>query len=212
MIADHGADQAAWHTVSRCGHSAAGRSTREEDLRFMRRLDELHLQRPFLGSRVLHDKLRLEGISVGRKHVATLMRKIGIEANYRRANTSGRHPQNEIYPCLPRKLDIDRPNQELATDVSYIPMARGFVYLVAVVDWYSRRVLSWRVSNSMAADFCVEALEEAIARYGAPEILNTDQGSQFTAANLIEVLDGNNIRISMDGRGAWRDNVFVERL
>jgi putative transposase len=122
------------------------------------------------------------------------------------------HPQNKIYPYLLRNLTIDRPNQVWATDVSYIPMARGFVYLVAVMDWYSRRVLSWRVSNSLTADFCVEALEEAIARNGAPEIFNTDQGSQFTAANFIAVLDRNNIRTSMDGRGAWRDNIFVERL
>jgi putative transposase len=186
--------------------------TSDGDLRLMRRLDELHLQWPFLGSRMLRDKLRLEGISVGRKHVATLMRKMGIEAIYRRANTSRKHPQNKIYPYLLRNLDIDRPNQVWATDVSYIPMARGFVYLVAVMDWYSRRVLSWRISNSMTADFCVEALEEAIARYGAPEIFNTDQGSQFTAASFIAVLDRHKIRISMDGRGAWRDNVFVERL
>ena len=144
---------------------------------------------------MLRDKLRLEGINVGRKHVATLMRKMGIEAIYRRANTSRKHPQNKIYPYLLRNLDIDRPNQVWATDVSYIPMARGFVYLVAVMDWYSRRVLSWRVSNSMTADFCVEALEEAIARYGAPEIFNTDQGSQFTVANFIAVLDRHKIRI-----------------
>ncbi len=156
--------------------------------------------------------LRLEGIAIGRKHVATLMRKMGIEAIYRRAITSRRHRRHAIYPYLLRNLTIDRPNQVWSTDVTYIPMARGFVYLVAVIDWFSRRVLSWRVSNSMTADFCVEALEEAISRYGAPEIFNTDQGSQFTAASFIDVLQRNQIRISMDGRGAWRDNVFVERL
>jgi putative transposase len=184
----------------------------EADLQLMRRLDELHLQWPFLGSRMLRDMLRLEGIIVGRRHVATLMRKMGIEALYRRSNTSRRHPRHLIYPYLLRKLVIDRPNQVWATDVTYIPMARGFVYLVAVMDWYSRKVLSWRVSNSMTADFCVEALEEAIAKYGAPEIFNTDQGSQFTASSFIQVLQKNRIHISMDGRGAWRDNVFVERL
>ena len=155
----------------------------EADLQLMRRLDELHLQWPFLGSRMLRDMLRLEGIPVGRKHVATLMRKMGIEAIYRRANTSRRHPRHAIYPYLLRNLIIERPNQVWASDVTYIPMARGFVYLVAVMDWYSRKVLSWRISNSMTADFCVEALEEAIARYGAPEIFNTDQGSQFTASS-----------------------------
>lgn len=186
--------------------------TSEADLVLMRRIDEMHLQWPFMGSRMLRDMLRLDGFDVGRKHVATLMRKMGIEAIYRRANTSRRHPRHAIYPYLLRNLTIDRPNQVWATDVSYIPMARGFVYLVAVIDWFSRRVLSWRVSNSMTADCCVDALEEAIARYGPPEIFNTDQGSQFTAASFIGVLQKNRIRISMDGRGAWRDNVFVERL
>ncbi len=182
------------------------------DLQLMRRLDELHLQWPFLGGRMLRDILRLEGIVVGRRHIATLMRKMGIEALYRRSNTSRRHPRHLIYPYLLRKLVIDRPNQVWATDVTYIPMARGFVYLVAVMDWFSRKVLSWRLSNSLTADFCVEALEEAIAKYGAPEIFNTDQGSQFTASSFIQVLQKHHIRISMDGRGAWRDNVFVERL
>ncbi len=182
------------------------------DLQLMRRLDELHLQWPFLGGRMLRDILRLEGIVVGRRHIATLMRKMGIEALYRRSNTSRRHPRHLIYPYLLRKLVIDRPNQVWATDVTYIPMARGFVYLVAVMDWFSRKVLSWRLSNSLTADFCVEALEEAIAKYGAPEIFNTDQGSQFTASSFIQVLQKHHIRISMDGLGAWRDNVFVERL
>ena len=186
--------------------------TSEADLKLMRRIDELHLQWPFLGSRMLRDMLRLESIEVGRKHVTTLMRKMGIEAIYRRSNTSRRHPRHAIYPYLLRHLTIDRPNQVWATDVTYIPMARGFVYLVAIIDWFSRRVLSWRISNSMTADFCVDALQEAISRYGVPEIFNTDQGSQFTASSFICVLQKNHIQISMDGRGAWRDNVFVERL
>jgi putative transposase len=184
----------------------------EADLRLMRRIDELHLELPFLGSRMLRDLLVQEGFVVGRKHVATLMRKMGLEAIYRRANTSRRHPRHPVFPYLLRGLVIDRPNQVWAADVTYIPMARGFVYLVAVIDWFSRRILSWRLSNSLTADFCVEALEEAIARYGRPEIFNTDQGSQFTATDFVSVLRHHQIRISMDGRGAWRDNVFVERL
>jgi putative transposase len=184
----------------------------EADLRLMKRIDELHLELPFAGSRMLRDLLNAEGIEVGRKHVATLMRRMDIAAIYRRANTSRRHPAHPVFPYLLRQLVIDRPNQVWAADVTYIPMERGFVYLVAVIDWFSRKVLSWRVSNSLTADFCVEALEEAIVRYGTPEIFNTDQGSQFTAADFIGVLKRHEIRISMDGRGAWRDNVFVERL
>jgi putative transposase len=184
----------------------------DADLRLMKRIDELHLELPFAGSRMLRDLLNGEGIEVGRKHVATLMRRMGIAAIYRRSNTSRRHPAHPVFPYLLRHLVIDRPNQVWAADVTYIPMERGFVYLVAVIDWFSRRVLSWRVSNSLTADFCVEALEEAIDRFGAPEIFNTDQGSQFTAADFTAVLKRHEIRISMDGRGAWRDNVFVERL
>jgi putative transposase len=184
----------------------------DADLWLMRKIDELHLELPFAGSRMLRDLLNADGYDVGRKHVATLMRKMGIEAIYRRANMSRRHPAHPVFPYLLRELAIDRPNQVWAADVTYIPMERGFVYLVAVIDWFSRKVLSWRVSNSLTADFCVDALEEAIARYGRPEIFNTDQGSQFTAADFIGVLKQNGIRISMDGRGAWRDNVFVERL
>ena len=184
----------------------------DADLRLMRRIDELHLELPFLGSRMLRDLLVQEGFAVGRKHVATLMRRMGLEAIYRRANTSRRHPRHPVFPYLLRGLVIDRPNQVWAADVTYIPMARGFVYLVAVIDWYSRRILSWRLSNSLTADFCVEALEEAIARYGRPEIFNTDQGSQFTAMDFVSILKHHEIRISMDGRGAWRENVLVERL
>jgi putative transposase len=184
----------------------------ESDLALMRILDRWHLEYPFAGSRMLRDMLRLAGHSIGRKHVATLMRKMGIEALYRKANTSRRHPAHRIYPYLLRGLAIERPNQVWAMDTTYIPMRQGFVYLTAVLDWASRRMLTWRVSNSLAADACVEALEEAIHRYGAPQIMNTDQGSQFTSSAFIGVLDRHGIRISMDGKGCWRDNVFVERL
>src|SRR3989338_6305956 len=182
------------------------------NLKLMRRIDELHLECPFAGSRMLRDLLRQEGPAVGRKHVATLMRKMGIDALYRRPNTSRKHPQHAVYPYLLRHLPITRPNQVWAMDITYIPMARGFVYLAAVMDWYSRRVLSWRVSITMDTDFCVAAVEEAIERYGTPEIFNTDQGSQFTSANFTGLLQEHGIRLSMDGQGCWRDNVFVELL
>nr|WP_188063062.1 IS3 family transposase [Sphingobium sp. KCTC 72723] len=182
------------------------------DLGTMRRIDELHMEFPFAGSRMLRDLLLQEGIKVGRLHVATLMKKMAIEAIYRRPNTSKPAPGHKIYPYLLRKLAIVRPNHVWATDISYIPMAKGFVYLVAIVDWFSRKVLAWRVSITMEADFCVEALEEALARYGKPEIFNTDQGSQFTSMAFTSVLLREEIAISMDGRGAWRDNVIVERL
>lgn len=187
-------------------------ATTPADLALMRRIDELHLEWPFAGSRLLRDLLAQESIRVGRRHVATLMRKMGLEALYKRANTSRRHPQHAVFPYLLRGLTIDRPNQVWAADITYIPMARGFVYLFAIMDWHSRRILAWRLSNTLTADFCLEAVEEAIARYGTPEIFNTDQGSQFTSAAFIGLLKERNIRISMDGRGAWRDNVFVERL
>lgn len=182
------------------------------DLAIMRRMDELRLEFPFAGSRMLRDLLRQEGIEIGRQHVATLMKKMAIEAIYRRPNTSKPAPGHKIYPYLLRKLPIVRPNQVWATDISYVPMAKGFVYLAAIVDWFSRKVLAWRVSITMEADFCVEALEEALARYGKPEIFNTDQGSQFTSHAFTSVLHREEIAISMDGRGAWRDNVVVERL
>jgi putative transposase len=182
------------------------------DLAMMRRMDELHLDYPFAGSRMLRDLLAAEGLRIGRLHVATLMKRMGIEALYRKPNTSKPAPGHKIYPYLLRKLAITRPNQVWAMDITYIPMARGFVYLAAVMDWASRKVLSWRVSNTMEADFCVAALEEAMAKYGKPEIFNTDQGSQFTSLAFTAVLIGNGIAISMDGKGSWRDNVFVERL
>ena len=182
------------------------------DLALMRRMDKLHLEFPFAGSRMLRDLLVAEGFTVGRLHVATLMKRMGIEALYRKPNTSKPAPGHQIYPYLLRKLPITRPNQVWAMDITYIPMARGFVYLAAVVDWFSRRVLAWRTSITLEAAFCIEALEEALARYGRPEIFNTDQGSQFTSTAFTEVLLKNEIAISMDGKGAWRDNVFVERL
>src|SRR5271157_450501 len=183
-----------------------------EDLKLMRRIDELHLDYPFAGARMLRDLLRREGVVVGRRHVATLMKRMGIEALYRRPNTSKPAPGHKIYPYLLRGLTIERPNHVWAMDITYIPMARGFVYLAAVVDWFSRRVLAWRLSISMEVDFCLEAVEEALARHGKPEIFNTDQGSQFTSAAFTGLLLDNKIAISMDGKGSWRDNVFVERL
>jgi len=182
------------------------------DLATMRRIDELHLEFPFAGSRMLRDLLSEEGIRIGRCHVATLMKRMGVEALYRKPNTSKPAPGHRIYPYLLRGMTIDRPNQVWAMDITYIPMARGFVYLAAVVDWFSRRVLAWRLSITMEAAFCVEALEEALAGYGRPEIFNTDQGAQFTSLAFTEVLTKAGIAISMDGRGSWRDNVFVERL
>ena len=183
-----------------------------EDLALMRRIDKLHLDYPFAGSRMLRDMLGRDGFPVGRLHVATLMKRMGIEAIYRRPNTSKPAPGHKIYPYLLRGLKVDRPNQVWATDITYIPMARGFVYLAAVVDWFSRRVLAWRLSITMEAAFCIEALEEALAKHGRPGIFNTDQGSQFTSADFTGVLIDNKIAISMDGKGAWRDNVFVERI
>ena len=198
--------------VSRSSLYYAPRPVSAADLALMRRMDELHLDYPFAGSRMLRDLLAAEGFKVGGLHVATLMKRMGIEALYRRPNTSKPAPGHKIYPYLLGKLPVTRPNQVWAMDITYIPMARGFVYLAAVVDWFSRRVLSWRLSITMEAAFCIEALEEALAHYGGPEIFNTDQGSQFTSHDFTSVLLKNDIAISMDGKGAWRDNVFVERL
>ena len=182
------------------------------DLKIMRRLDELHLEFPFAGARMLRGLLAAEGSRIGRRHVATLMKRMGIEALYRRPRTTKPEPGHKIYPYLLRGLEVTRPNQAWAMDITYIPMARGFVYLAVVLDWFSRRVLSWRVSITMEAAFCVEALADALKQHGRPEIFNTDQGSQFTGAAFTGVLIANDIAISMDGKGAWRDNVFVERL
>jgi putative transposase len=182
------------------------------DLEIMRLLDRLHLDFPFAGSRMLQGLLAAEGCKVGRRHVKTLMKRMGIEALYRRPRTTKPEPGHRIYPYLLRGMEIVRPNQVWAMDITYIPMARGFVYLAVVLDWFSRRVLSWRVSITMEAAFCVETLEVALALHGKPDIFNTDQGSQFTGAAFTGVLTDNGIAISMDGKGAWRDNVFVERL
>ena len=198
--------------ISRSSVYYLPRPVSADDLALMRRIDELHLEYPFAGARMLRDLLALAGLVVGRKHVTTLMRRMGIEAIYRRPNTSRRHPTHVIYPYLLRQLKIERPNQVWAMDITYLPMARGFVYLAAVLDWYTRRVLAWRVSISMETSFCIEAVEEALQRYGKPEIFNTDQGSQFTSQAFTGLLKDHGIAISMDGRGCWRDNVFVERL
>jgi putative transposase len=184
----------------------------EAEQELMHRIDKLHLQHPYAGSRMLRDLLKQDGYKVGRRHVRTLMKKMGIDALYRKPRTSRRHPNNPIYPYLLRDLPIVRANQVWACDITYIPMRRGFLYLVVILDWYSRRVLSWRLSNTLTTDFCLEAVEEAIDRYGVPEIFNTDQGSQFTSTEFTGLLKENGIRISMDGKGSWRDNVFVERL
>jgi putative transposase len=183
-----------------------------DDLEIMRLLDRLHLDFPFAGSRMLRGLLAAEGCQIGRRHVKTLMKRMGIEALYRRPRTTKPEPGHKIYPYLLRGMEIVRPNQVWAMDITYIPMARGFVYLAVVLDWASRRVLSWRLSITMEAAFCVEAVEDAMAHHGKPEIFNTDQGSQFTGSAFTGVLAGNGIAISMDGKGAWRDNVFVERL
>jgi putative transposase len=188
------------------------RPTSDADLMLMRRIDELHLDYPFAGSRMLRDLLSHQGLEVGRRHVRTLMRRIGIEALYRKPNTSKPAPGHKIYPYLLRGLAITRPDQVWAMDISYIPMARGFVYLAAVIDWFSRRVLSWRLSITMDTSFCIESLDEALRLHGKPEIFNTDQGSQFTSEAFTGRLKEEGIQISMDGRGRWADNVYIERL
>jgi putative transposase len=184
----------------------------EADFAITRRLDRLHLEFPFAGSRMLQGLLAAEGCKIGRRHVKTLMKRMGIEALYRRPRTTKPEPDHKIYPYLLRGMEIVRPNQVWAMDITYIPMARGFIYLAVVLDWFSRRVLSWGVSITMEAAFCVETLDDALARHGKPDIFNTDQGSQFTSSAFTSVLASNGIAISMDGKGAWQDNVFVERL
>jgi len=186
--------------------------TLADELALMRRIDELHLKFPFAGARMLSRLLKREGLIAGRRRVSTLMKRMNIHALYRKPNTSKRHAKHPIYPYLLRTLSITRSNHVWAADITYIPMRRGFVYLFAVVDWASRRVLSWRLSNTLTTDFCIEAVQEAINRYGRPEIFNTDQGCQFTSLEFTGLLKDNNIKISMDGKGCWRDNVFVERL
>jgi len=186
--------------------------TSARDLELMRLIDELHLKYPFMGSRSIRDQLQDRGYKVGREHVGTLMRKMGIAALYRKPNLSKPHPQHKVYPYLLRGVEITRANHVWAADITYLPMARGFCYLVAIMDWASRKVLAWRLSNTLDSSFCREALEEAINKYGTPDIFNTDQGSQFTSDAFIGILENHNIDISMDGKGRWMDNVFIERL
>jgi putative transposase len=183
-----------------------------DDLAVMRRMDELYLASPFYGSRRMVAVLRREGVVINRKRMRRLMRVMGLEAIYQKPNTSQGHPDHTVYPYLLRGLIIDRPNQVWCADITYIPMARGFVYLVAVMDWFSRRVLSWRLSITMEADFCVAAVQEAMAKHGRPNIFNTDQGVQFTSAAFLEELETAGVRISMDGKGRFLDNIFIERL
>ena len=182
------------------------------DLELMRQIDRLHLEFSFAGARMLRGLLAANGSKAGRRHIKTLMRRMGIEALYRRPRTTKPEPGHKVYSYLLRGMEIVRPNQVWAMDITYIPMAKGFVYLAAVLDWFSRRVLSWRVSITMEASFCVEALQDALALHGRPEIVNTDHGSQFTGTDFTGVLIKNEIAISMDGKGVWWDNVFVERL
>lgn len=198
--------------IARSGVYRPPRAANDNDLGLMRRLDELFTQRPFLGSRRLAKMLRDEGQRINRKRVQRLMRQMGIEALGPKPRTSKPAPGHKVYPYLLRGLLIDRPNQVWAADITYLPIGRGHLYVVAIMDWASRAVLSWRLSNTMDSSFCVEALEEALARYGKPEIFNTDQGSQFTSAAFTDVLLRAGVRISMDGRGRWMDNVFIERL
>ena len=196
------AQQARELGISRGSVYYRARPTSDADLALMRRIDELHMEYPFAGSRMLKVLLNGEGHEIGRRHVATLMKRMGIAAIYRRPNTSKPAPGHKVYPYLLRKLAVTRPDQVWAMDFTYVPMARGFVYLAAVIDWFSRRVLAWRVSITPTADFCVEALQEALGRHGRPDIVNTDQGSQFTSADFIAVLKAAEVAISMDGRGA----------
>jgi putative transposase len=184
----------------------------EDELKLMRTIDELHLEHPFAGSRMLRDLLDRDDVHVGRRHMRTVMRRMGIEALYRKPNTSKPAPGHKIYPYLLRNVEVTRVNQVWSTDISYIPMKRGFVYLVAVIDWFSRRVLSWKLSIIMDVSFCLEALDEALSKYGKPEIFNTDQGSQFTSEAFTGRLKKEGIAISMDGKGRWCDNVFIERF
>ena len=181
-------------------------------LALMRLIDEVFLETPWYGSRQMARHLRRQGYTVGRKRVRRLMARMGLAAIYQQPRTTVPHPEHRTYPYLLRGLRIERPDQVWCSDITYIPMRRGFLYLVAVMDWATRKLLSWRLSNTLEAEFCIAALEEALARYGRPDIFNTDQGSQFTSPRFVEVLTGAGVRVSMDGRGRWMDNVFIERL
>jgi putative transposase len=198
--------------LSRSSVYYVARSLPDRDLKLMRMLDELHLKWPFYETRKLTRELQNQGHKVGRRHVTTLMRRMGMEAIYRKPRTSILAPLSATYPYLLTGLSVERANQVWAADLAYLPMAHGFQYLVAIIDVWSRKTLSWRVSNTMTPDFCVEALKEAFDKYGRPEIFNTDQGSQLTSGEWIDTLKKSGVRISMDGKGRWIDNVFIERL
>jgi putative transposase len=199
-------------SISRSSFYYAPKGESEENLCLMRRIDELFMKYPFYGSRQMMRHLRREGVCIGRHRVRRLMRLMGLQAIYQAPRTSTPHPKHKVYPYLLKGLTIDRPNQVWCADITYIPMRCGFLYLVAIMDWATRHVLSWRLSNTMDAGFCVEALKEALVMYGAPEIFNTDQGSQFTSIDFTGVLSAAGVKISMDGRGRYLDNIFIERL
>ncbi len=199
-------------SISRSSFYYAPKGESPENLALMRRIDELFLKYPFYGSRQMVRQLRREGIRIGRHRVRRLMRLMGLEAIYQAPRTSEPHPAHRVYPYLLKGLVIERPNQVWCADITYIPVQRGFLYLVAVMDWATRHVLAWRLSNTMDTRFCIEALNEALTRYGRPEIFNTDQGSQFTSCDFTGVLKDAGVAISMDGRGRFMDNIFIERL
>jgi putative transposase len=198
--------------IQRSSFYHKAKAIKAEDLELMRLIDEQYLRTPIWGSRSMRNYLRRLGYKINRKRVQRFMRLMGLEAIYPKPRTSRPHPEHKIYPYLLRNLSIDHPNQVWTADITYIPMNRGFMYLVAVMDWHSRKVLSWRVSNTMEADFCVEAVQEAVRRYGSPEIFNTDQGAQFTSKSFTDLLKDHGIQISMDGRRRVQDNIFIERL
>jgi putative transposase len=198
--------------ISRSSFYYKQKPVKPEDLKLMRLIDEQYLKIPCWGSRSMKNHLRRLGYKVNRKRIQRLMRIMGLEAIYPKPRTSRPHPEHKVYPYLLRGVTIDRPNQVWAADITYIPMSRGFMYLVAVMDWYSRKVLSWRLCNTLDSEFCIEAVDEAIGRYGTPEIFNTDQGAQFTSSGFVGLLKSRGITISMDGRGRVQDNIFIERL
>ena len=199
-------------SVSRSGWYYQEKGESSLNLKLMKLIDEQFLKTPFYGSRQMTRFLKRQDYCVGRNRIRRLMKKMGIEAIYQKPNTSLKHPEHRVYPYLLKHLNVNRPNQVWCTDITYIPIKRGFLYLIAIMDWYSRKVLSWRISNTLDTHFCVEALEEALDKYPSPEIFNTDQGSQFTSFDFTNTLKENGIKISMDGKGRWRDNVFIERL